>query len=73
MEKLNTLSRWLDHKDRSLDSKNIVLLYSKLLTIYILEKVKLKGLKKELLSEIQCSDRTGDQEEPVAKAVYELW
>jgi len=68
IEKLNILSRYSDHRDRSSDNKNIVFLCLELLVVYTLEEVKLKDLKENLLSEIQYSNWTGDQKEPMAKA-----
>jgi len=68
IEKLDILSRCSDYGDRSSDNKNIVFLCLKLLVVYTLEEVKLKDLKENLLSEIQYSNWTGDQKEPMAKA-----
>jgi len=52
IEKLDTLSRCSDHRDRFSDNENIVFLCPELLAVYTLEGVELKGLKGDLLSEI---------------------
>lgn len=72
IEKPNTLSGYSDYGDRFSDNANIVLLCPKLLAIHALKEVELEELKRNLLSKIWYSNRTGDQKEPVVKAVQEL-
>jgi len=43
------------------------------LAIQALEGVQLEGPEKNILREIRQGNQRGDQEEPVAKAVRELW
>jgi len=43
------------------------------LAIRALEGVQLEGPEKDILREIHQGNQRGDQEEPVAKAVRELW
>jgi len=43
------------------------------LAIQALEGVQLEGLEKDILREIRQGNQKGNQEEPVAKVVRELW
>jgi len=51
----------------------VILLQLELLAIRALEGVQLEGPEKDILREIRQENQKGDQEEPVAKAVRELW
>jgi len=73
MGKLDALSRRADHENRALDNENIVLLWPEFLVVYALEGVKLTGIEQKILSDIRKGDQNGDQEEPIAKAAWELW
>jgi len=60
MGKPDALSRYSDHRDRSSDNKNIILLCPKLLAVCALEGIELKDLEKDLLSEIWYGNQTRD-------------
>ena len=60
MGKPDALSRYSDYRDRSSDNENIILLCPKLLAVCALEEIELKGLEKDLLSEIWYGNQTGD-------------
>jgi len=51
----------------------VVLLQLELFVIQALEGVQLEELEKDILREICQGNQKGDQKEPVAKAVRELW
>jgi len=71
--KPDALSRRLDHGKGTSGNEDVVLLRPELLTIQALEGVQLEGPEKDILREIRQGNWKGDQEEPVAKAVRELW
>jgi len=73
MGKPNALSQRPDHSNRASYNKDVVLLRPELLAIQALEGVQLEGPEKDILREIRQGNQKGDQEEPVAKAVKELW
>jgi len=73
MGKLDALSRRADHRNGALDNENIVLLWLEFLAVHALEEVELAGVEQKILSDIHKGNRNGDQEEPIAKAAWELW
>jgi len=73
MGKLDTLSRRADHGNGALDNENIVLLWPEFLVVHALKGVELTGIEQKILSDICKGDQNEDQEEPIAKAAWELW
>ena len=72
MEKPDTLSWQLDHRNKLWDNENIILLKLELLAICVLEGIAFKDEKKGLLTDIWWGNRLGHHKEPVAKAVRKL-
>jgi len=73
MGKPDALSRRPDHGKGTSDNEDVVLLRPELLAIRALEGIQSEGPEKNILREIHQGNQKGDQEEPVAKAVRELW
>jgi len=72
MGKPDALSRRADHRNRTSDNENVVLLWPEFLVVHALEGVELTGIKQKILSDICKGNQNGDQEEPIAKAAWEL-
>ena len=72
MGKLDILSRRADHRNRASDNENIVLFWLEFLVVHALEGVELTGIEQKILSDIHKRNWNRDQEEPIAKAAWEL-
>jgi len=72
MGKPDALLRRADHRNRASDNENIVLLQPEFLAVHALEGVELTGIEQKILSDICKGNQNGDQEEPIAKAAWEL-
>jgi len=70
--KPDILSRKADHGNGASDNKNVVLLWPEFLVVHALERVELTGIEQKILSDIRKGNWNGDQEEPIAKAAWEL-
>ena len=72
MGKPDVLLRRANHGNRALDNENIVLLWPEFLAVHALEGIELTGIKQKILSDICKRNWNRDQEEPIAKAAWEL-
>jgi len=70
--KPDALSRRANHRNGASNNKNVVLLRPEFLAVHVLEGVELTGIEQKILSNIHKGNRSGDQEEPIAKAAREL-
>jgi len=68
MGKPDALSRRANHRNGTLDNKNIVLLQLESLVVCALEGVELTGKEQSILSNIYKRNHNGDQEESIVKA-----
>jgi len=73
MGKPDALSRRLDHGNGASDNKDMVHLQLELFAIQALKGVQLEGPECDIFREIHQGNQKDNQEEPVAKAVRELW
>ena len=73
MGKPDALSQRPDHGKGASNNRDVVLLQPELFAIRALEGVQLEGLERDILREIRQGNQKGNQEEPVTKAVRELW
>src|SRR6266511_1601995 len=72
MGKLDALSCRADHGTGANDNSDLILLPSRLFAVCALEGLELIGPKQDILQDI-CQGRKHLEEEPIAKAVQELW
>ena len=72
MGKPDALSRRADHGNRASNNENIVFLWPEFLAVRALEGVELTGVEQKILSDIHKGNQNRDQEEPIAKAAWEL-
>jgi len=72
MGKLDALSQRTDHGTSEGDNSDITLLTPKFFTVHALEGLKVASAEVDILQDI-CAGSRDPQEEPVAKAVKELW
>jgi len=61
-----------DHRNRTSDNENVVLLQLEFLAVYALEGVELTGVEQKILSDICKGNQNRDQEKPITKAAQEL-
>ena len=76
MGKSDALSRRADHGTGGGDNDNLILLRLEFFpahTIHALSGLSLEGEERDIFQEIRNGNRTGRQEDAVAKAVEELW
>ena len=73
MGKPNALLQRLDHGKEASDNEDIVFLRLELIAVRALEGLHLEGLERDMLREIHQGNQKGNQKEPIAKAVRELW
>jgi len=73
MDKPDTLSWRLDHSKGTSNNEDIVLLWLELIAVRALKGLHLEEPEQDMLKEIRQGNQKGNQEEPVAKAVRELW
>jgi len=73
MGKPDTLSWRLDYGNRVSDNEDVVLLWPELIAVWALKGLHLEGPEWDILREIRQGNQKSNQEEPVAKAVRELW
>jgi hypothetical protein len=72
MGKPDALSWQSDHRDGKQDNENIILLKLELFTIRALEGLSVRGEEKDIVQEIQRTNREGEVETQVMAAVKEL-
>ena len=72
MGKPDTLSRRADHGNRASDNENVILFWLEFLVARALERIELTDIEQKILFDICKGNWNGDQEEPIAKAAWEL-
>src|SRR5271156_5520500 len=72
MGKSDALSRRSDHGSGAKDNDDLVSLTPNLFTVRALEGLQFSGEERDILKDIRCQTKSGENEEVVIKAIKEL-